>query len=131
MKYLLLERHTIGEFPNEETVARAILFDEDPETGAKSVEDIREAPTAWQVIDNSIFDVAWLSAEGLRILDPGQDHKFIDLVPDLMFKTREVRVRRVLEKLEAALKTGLDISKPKDTFARDKGGRFASKETLP
>lgn len=119
MKCLLLEK--------SEDKARLILFDEDPETGALCVEDILEANGAWWVVD--------------VILGPGRLEEFIsdglqikigevkiDLVPDLRFKTREVRVRRVLEKLEAHYKTGLDISKPVDTFKRDNHGRFAQKE---
>lgn len=128
MKYLLLEKHVERDHLGHEisVAARTILFDEDPETKLKSVEDIREAPTAWDVVDFSIRDNEWLQIDGLGIFI--NESTTIDLCPDLQFKTREVRVRRVLEKLEAHYKTGLDISKPVDTFKRDNRGRFAQKE---
>lgn len=132
MKCLWLEKKEVQGVHEQsrDERARIILFEVDPETGALCVEDILEVNTAWQAVDiilgpSRLEEFIW---DGLQIKD-GEIK--IDLVPDLKFKTREVRVRRVLEKLETHFKTGLSISKPPDQYARGKGGRFASKETLP
>lgn len=130
MKYLLLEKHVsdpvdmLGIDP--EVKARIVLFDEDSD-GALCVEDILEADGAWWVVDVILGPgrLEEFLSDGLQIKD-GEIK--IDLVPDLKFKTREVRVKRVLEKLEAHFKTGLDISRPMDTTKRDNRGRFAPKE---
>ena len=106
---LLLERSP--DRTAEGYVARVVVFDVDPETGAKSVRDICEAATAWYALRIAMSGV--IIATGTKLGVERQDGTVVDLTSLMDYKTEDARLGNILKALEAVYRTGLDIKKPR------------------